>query len=114
MSLYFSHKNISLHHANALDPKALEKESLDCTITSPPYNVGIAYNANEDGQSYLEYLDFSTAWLQNAYLWAKDSGRLCLNIPLDKNKGGQQSVGADLVTLAKKVGWLYHSTIIWN
>ncbi|BDQ27268.1 DNA-methyltransferase [Helicobacter heilmannii] len=114
MSLYFSHENISLHHANALDTKALEQESLDCTITSPPYNVGIAYSSNEDSQSYVEYVDFNAAWLENVYLWSKDSARLCLNIPLDKNKGGQQSVGADLITLAKKVGWSYHSTIIWN
>ena len=33
---------------------------------------------------------------------------------MDKNKNGQQSVGADLTTIAKKIGWKYHSTIIWN
>ena len=33
---------------------------------------------------------------------------------MDKNKGGQQSVGADLTILAKKIGYRYHSTIIWN
>lgn len=38
----------------------------------------------------------------------------CLNIPLDKNKGGQQSVYADIVTIAKDIGFRYHSTIIWN
>lgn len=51
---------------------------------------------------------------KNCYLWAKDGARFCLNIPLDKNKGGQQSVGADITTLAKKIGWKYHSTIVWN
>ena len=39
---------------------------------------------------------------------------MCLNIPLDKNKGGQQSMGADITTIAKAVGYKYHSTIIWN
>ena len=39
---------------------------------------------------------------------------MLLNIPLDKNKGGNRSVGADLTTIAKKVGWKYHSTIVWN
>ncbi len=39
---------------------------------------------------------------------------MCLNIPLDKNKGGQQSVGADIITIAKQVGFKYHATIIWN
>jgi site-specific DNA-methyltransferase (adenine-specific) len=37
-----------------------------------------------------------------------------LNIPLDKNKGGQQSVAADITCIAKEIGWKYHSTIIWN
>lgn len=39
---------------------------------------------------------------------------MCLNIPLDKNKGGQQSVGADFTQIAKGVGFKYHSTIVWN
>ena len=33
---------------------------------------------------------------------------------LEKNKNGPQSVGADLTTIAKKVGFKYHSTIVWN
>ena len=37
-----------------------------------------------------------------------------MNIPLDKNKGGQQSVYADVVRIAKQGGWKYHTTIIWN
>ncbi|WP_120946306.1 DNA-methyltransferase [Helicobacter labacensis] len=111
---FFTHDQICLYNANALDPSILEKDSLDCLITSPPYNVGMDYNAHADNQSYQEYLDFSALWLENAYQWAKRSGRLCLNIPLDKNKGGQQSVGADLINLAKKIGWSYHSSIVWN
>jgi site-specific DNA-methyltransferase (adenine-specific) len=39
---------------------------------------------------------------------------LILNIPLDKNKGGQKSVGVDITAISQKVGWKYHSTIIWN
>ena len=39
---------------------------------------------------------------------------MCLNIPLDKNKGGHQSVGADITAIAKKIGYKYHATIIWN
>ncbi|WP_104740780.1 DNA-methyltransferase [Helicobacter bizzozeronii] len=111
---FFVYDDICLYQASTLNQGLLPPKSLDCTITSPPYNVGIAYNTNADSQSYAEYLDFNATWLQNTYLWSKPSGRLCLNIPLDKNKGGQQSVGADVITLAKKIGWRYHSSIIWN
>jgi site-specific DNA-methyltransferase (adenine-specific) len=84
--------------------------SIDLIITSPPYNVDILYNSHNDQITYDEYLAFS----QRCYSWLKYDGRFCLNIPLDKNKGGQQSVGADLTTIAKKCGFAYHSTIVWN
>ena len=29
-------------------------------------------------------------------------------------KAGQQSICADVTTIAKQVGWKYHSTIVWN
>jgi site-specific DNA-methyltransferase (adenine-specific) len=44
----------------------------------------------------------------------RPDGRACVNVPLDKNKGGQQSVYADVLAVAKRVGWHYFSTVIWN
>lgn len=110
----FNYENINLYQNSSLNKSILNENSLDLIITSPPYNVGIEYNSNEDSNSYESYLEFSQKWIENCYFWAKDGARFCLNIPLDKNKGGQQSVGADLTTLAKQIGWNYHSTIIWN
>ncbi|MHA2060226.1 MAG: DNA methyltransferase, partial [Candidatus Ranarchaeia archaeon] len=83
-------------------------------VTSPPYNLEIDYVGTKDDLTYPAYLDFSKKWLQRALSVVKSDGRMCLNIPLDKNKGGQQSIAADITTLAKEVGWQYHSTIIWN
>lgn len=110
----FNYKNIMLYNDSVLNKQLLQPQSLDLIITSPPYNVGIEYNSNADSNDYKEYLEFCKIWLKNCYFWAKNGARFCLNIPLDKNKGGQQSVGADLTQIAKKVGWRYHSTIIWN
>src|SRR5690606_24373550 len=45
---------------------------------------------------------------------SKDGARFFLNVPLDKNKGGRQSVGADFTIIAKELGWNYFATIIWN
>ncbi len=91
-----------------------EPDSVDLVVTSPPYNVDIDYGAHDDAQSYASYLEFSRRWLGRCFEWLRDDGRLCLNIPLDKNKDGQQSVGADLTGIAKDVGFRYHSTIVWN
>ncbi len=92
----------------------IPENSIDLIITSPPYNVGIQYNSHDDTISYEEYLKWTEKWLKKVFHLIKPDGRMCLNIPLDKNKGGQQSVYADITTIAKKIGWKYHSTIIWN
>ena len=89
-------------------------EFIDLIVTSPPYNVGIDYDSNDDTLSYKDYLDFSKQWIQNCHKWSKPHARLLLNIPLDKNKGGNCSVGADLTKIAQAVGWQYHATIVWN
>lgn len=106
--------NVEIVNRNVLTTRAVKKESIDLIVTSPPYNVDIEYNSNDDALSYSEYLDFSKKWFSRCFGWLKSDGRFCLNIPLDKNKGGQQHVGADLTSLATKIGFQYHSTIVWN
>ncbi|MBM3174786.1 MAG: site-specific DNA-methyltransferase [Chloroflexi bacterium] len=112
--LYFQAGEIRIYNDDILSTAAVDSDSIDLIITSPPYNVGIKYNSHDDKMSYSHYLNFAGEWLRKCYDLAKDDGRFCLNIPLDKNKGGQQSVCADLTTIAKHAGWKYHSTIIWN
>jgi len=99
---------------SALDGAALPRESIDLIITSPPYNLGIDYSSYNDSLSYQDYLTFSETWLRNCYFWSKETGRLCLNVPLDINKGDKHSLGADITHLAQAVGWHYHCTILWN
>lgn len=112
--LYYSAKGIWIYQDDFLTTNFVEEESIDLIVTSPPYNVDIKYNSYDDKIPYDIYLEFTEKWLEKAYKLLREDGRLCLNIPLDKNKGGQQSVYADIVSMAKKIGWKYHSTIIWN
>ncbi len=92
----------------------VEESSIDLIVTSPPYNVYVRYNTYDDRIPYSVYLEFTREWLEKAYKLVKEDGRFCLNIPLDKNKGGQQSVYADIVRIAKEINWKYHSTIVLN
>ena len=94
--------------------RKIRRGSIDLVVTSPPYNVDIPYTSHDDRSTYAEYLDFSSRWMKQCHGWIRPDGRFCLNIPLDKNKGGQQSVGADLTAIAKEAGFSYHSTIVWN
>jgi site-specific DNA-methyltransferase (adenine-specific) len=112
--IFYSYKGIKIINDDVLTTKEIENNSIDLIVTSPPYNVNIKYNSHNDKLSYNKYLEFSRKWLKHCYNWLKEDGRFCLNIPLDKNKGGQQSVGADLTIIAKEIGFKYHSTIVWN
>lgn len=110
----FEFKNSFIINANSLDENLFSEPFIDLVVTSPPYNVGMDYNSNNDELVYDDYLDFSKKWMTNCYSWSKPNARFALNIPLDKNKGGHHSVCADLTKIAQDVGWKYHSTVIWN
>ncbi len=112
--IYFQEENATILCADTLKTNTIKANSIDLIVTSPPYNLNIDYKSCDDAQPYEEYLKFTKAWLKRCLNWLKDDGRMCLNIPLDKNKGGHQSVGPDIIEIAKKVGYKYHSTVIWN
>jgi site-specific DNA-methyltransferase (adenine-specific) len=111
---YFECDNIFIYKDDILNISAIPHNSIDLIVTSPPYNVDIHYNSQVDNLTYGDYLEFTRKWIQKCFDLVKEDGRFCLNIPLDKNKGGQQSVYADITKIAKDIGWKYHSTIIWN
>ncbi len=111
---FFDSEQIRILNEDFFKTKAIESGSIDLIVTSPPYGVDIKYGEYDDAIPYSEYLFFNEEWLRKCYELSRSDGRLCLNIPLDKNKGGQQSVYADLVEVCKEVGWKYHTTIIWN
>lgn len=111
---YFRANSICIFNNDILKIGAITADSVDLMVTSPPYCVDVKYESYNDNIPYDHYLEFTRNWLERCYVFAKDDGRLCLNVPLDKNKGGQQSVYADITSIAKEVGWRYQSTIIWN
>ena len=109
-------KRHKLIQADTLKKSVLKKSSVDLIVTSPPYNVGKKYNETplNDAIDYGQYLDFTKKWLANCFYWTRDTGRLCVNVSIDKNKYGKQALSADVTTLAMQVGWKYHATILWN
>ncbi len=112
--IYFKTDSLWILNEDLLKTDWIKEEVVDLIVTSPPYNVDIKYKFYDDKIPYREYLNFTREYLTKCYKLVKDDGRFCLNILLDKIKGGQQSVYADITTIAKKIGWKYHSTIIWN
>ena len=80
-----------IYLADTLTTTVIPDGYIDLIVTSPPYNLDINYKSCADNQPYDEYLKFTKRWLKKCYRWLKQDGRMCLNIPLDKNKGGHQS-----------------------
>jgi site-specific DNA-methyltransferase (adenine-specific) len=113
LPLFYESAGLKLYHQDFIH-NTLPSGEIDLIVTSPPYNLDIDYGKHDDGKSYDAYLEFTLQWLSVAFRMSKSDGRMCLNVPLDKNKGGQQSTLADITAIAKRVGWRYHSTIIWN
>ena len=113
-SRYFSDGQVDIYQQDILKLQGVFDDMVDLIVTSPPYNLDISYNSNNDNLAYDAYLEFTKQWLQKCFAFTKHTGRLCLNIPLDKNKGGQKSVCADITRIAQHAGWKYHSTIVWN
>ena len=111
---HFYQGNAIIFNDDFLKTNFVKDATVDLIITSPPYNVDIQYISHNDQMSYEDYLAFTLKLIAKCFALARPEGRFCLNIPLDKNNGGQQSVCADITTIAKQVGWKYHSTIIWN
>lgn len=104
-------------NADARKTKMLPPESVDLTITSPPYNLGMDYGkgAAADNLPYADYMDFTERWLNNLLHWSKPHGRLCINVPLDIRQGSRnEAVSTHIIWLATGMGWTYHSQIIWN
>lgn len=105
-----------LIQGDSLRRSSLKGGAADLIITSPPYNLSKSYSGkkSDDALDYESYLKFSSKWLKNCYHWILPTGRMCVNVSLDKNKNGKQPLSADITQLAMQAGWKYHATIIWN
>lgn len=90
----------------------LPRDSVHLAITSPPYNVGIAYSGYSDNLTTEEYL----AWLKSVWLELKRvlvvGGRFCLNVAPTSIKNFRP-IHHDLSRDLRELGFLMRTEIIW-
>ncbi len=60
--------------------KSLPDESIDLVVTSPPYNLGIAYESYNDSVSSNDYAEWSIEWASEVKRLLKPDGALFLNV----------------------------------
>jgi site-specific DNA-methyltransferase (adenine-specific) len=88
--------------------------SVDLIVTSPPYALELPYIGG-DVPDYASWLHALESWLAELLRVAKpDWGRLCLNVPLDRDLGGWEPVSADAVQVARTVGWHFRTWLLWD
>ena len=58
----------------------LADQSIDLVVTSPPYNLGIAYSQYKDRQHRGEYLEWCHEWATELQRTLKTGGSVFLNL----------------------------------
>jgi DNA modification methylase len=92
--------------------RALPSESIHLAITSPPYNVGLAYDSHHDKMPYDEYL----TWLMPIWTELKrvlvDGGRFALNIAPTSIKDFRP-IHYDMAAQLRSLGFIMRTEILW-
>lgn len=72
--------DISIRHGDCVQGmKQLDPQSVDVVVTSPPYNIGKAYNAYADNKSDANYLEWCESWALEIRRILKPDGSFFLN-----------------------------------
>ena len=90
----------------------LQDNSLDLTITSPPYNVGMEYDNYDDTIERKDYIEFLKEVFTLVYNKSKEDGRLCINNANSLN--GADQIAFQVNNLMLEIGWKPYTFLIWD
>lgn len=72
---------LTFHLADCIEGMAaLGAGSVDVVVTSPPYNIGVAYGTYRDSLPRHEYLDWTRRWAEGVRRVLPQDGSLFLNV----------------------------------
>jgi DNA modification methylase len=113
----YSDDQVRLYCADAREISTfIEAESVDLVITSPPYNVGIAYPNCNDRLSADQYKSFASDWLSECYKVMRDGARICVNVadtgrsPFYPTHAWYLSLMEEMFTLRGDIIWYKHNS----
>jgi site-specific DNA-methyltransferase (adenine-specific) len=88
--------------------------TVDCIITSPPYNLNIDYENYSDNINYDDYLVWVTQWLKESLRVLKVGGRICVNVPIETNFDSKKYIMNDYINIFNSLNYTTNSIIVWN
>lgn len=104
---------IDLRQGDCLDilPN-IDDNSIDCIITSPPYNFDMDYNTYEDNKKWNDYFDWLDKVWKECYRVLKDDGRLIINVqPLFSDYIPSHSI---ITSRVLDIGFKWKAEILWE
>jgi site-specific DNA-methyltransferase (adenine-specific) len=93
--------------------KSLPDKSVDLIVTSPPYNLNIAYQDHKDDMTLESYYDWCKLWIGECFRVLKDGGRFCLQIGCFQPQLNEPSYST-FTKLFQDSGFIFREFIIWN
>ena len=90
--------------------RAMEAGSVDVVVTSPPYNLGIAYASYDDTASRADYLAWCEKWLAEILRVLTAEGSFFLNVGASPK---DPLFPHEIALLASKGGWKLQNTFHW-
>ena len=115
-------KDIELWQGDCIELiSKIQNNTIDCVITSPPYNVDLgnnkynknAYSLYKDNREHTEYILWLKQLFEKCYPKIKTGGRICINIGDGKN--GAVPTTSDVIQfMTKDIGYIPITHIIWN
>lgn len=131
MKPYYKDASVTIHHADAT-ALPIPNESVDCIVTSPPYNVGIAYQDVADLMTWEQYGALAFGAAREMYRVLDDGGRAWVNVMPTApgeltggthkkgkwgKKGGHLVARANLLAIwnlaLDEAGLSYRDTVVW-
>lgn len=104
---------IDLRQGDCLEVmKDIPDKSIDCIITSPPYNFDMDYKEYDDNKKWNDYFKWLKCVWKECYRILKDDGRLIVNIqPLFSDYiPSHHIISNDIM----KIGFKWKAEIIWE
>lgn len=103
--------------------KELDSNSVQLTVTSPPYfaykDYGDIEGNIENFESYDKYIEYFDEWFKELYRVTDEDGRVCIIVD-DKHTNlktegvnKNRATHARLILIAEKYGFRYKDMIIW-
>ena len=92
--------------------QAMPAESVHLAITSPPYNVGLAYDGHHDQLPYDDYLAWLMPFWKGLHRVLMPGGRFALNIAPTSIKDFKP-IHYDMAAQLRGLGFIMRTEILW-